>query len=353
MTTMATTGAFGPVAGERRLSRDRRFRRVAWTRGSIAPYTSTWIVIQRFMVLNQPSPQSFEADFIRNDASGMAMSLDCSVRPERSLRLSRFCRVTGEDAGSLQGSQVGHYPESLWPLFGRFVVWCPACLAEGFHSVLFSLCGLQQCPVHNLPLEYRCRCGLTIPHGKLGSPFRSPGCCRCGRVFLEAAAARAPKPNPARDAVLGELADWLLGAGSRFCFDLREPWSIYPGIERYMAHARHWAQVLAVPTPQLAGTARVFPSFAAKVGRVRRMGSAEKRCACGMTFRKLRISKLPVRSSRRSSVICCGVCYTDRHGDGPTHSPGPRTKPGSFVICGRFRHRKMRGACCCGGSRAS
>ena len=249
MTTIATVGTVGLIAGEGRLSRDRRFRRVAWTRGSIAPYTSTWIVVQRFIVLNQPSPQSFEADFIRNDGSGMAMSLDCAVRPERSLRLSRFCRVTGEDAGSLKGSQVGHYPASLWPLFGRFVVWCPACLAEGFHSVLFSLCGLQQCPVHNLPLEYRCPCGLTIPHGKLGSPFHAPGCCRCGRVFLEAAAARAPKPNPVRDAVLGELADWLLGTGSRFWFDLREPWSIYPGIERYLVHAQHWAQVLRAPEP--------------------------------------------------------------------------------------------------------
>ncbi|WGT63753.1 hypothetical protein [Variovorax paradoxus] len=249
MTTIATVGAVGPIAGDGRLSRDRRFRRVAWTRGSIAPYTSTWIVVQRFLVLNRPSPQSFEADFIRNDASGMAMSLDCAVRPERSLRLSRFCRVTGEDAGSLKGSQVGHYPTSLWPLFGRFVVWCPACLAEGFHSVLFSLCGLQQCPVHNLPLEYRCRCGMTIPHGKLGSPFHAPGCCRCGRVFLEPAAARAPKSDPARDAVLEELANWLVGSASRFWFDVRDSWASYPGIERYMAHARHWAQVLRTPEP--------------------------------------------------------------------------------------------------------
>ncbi|GEM_PF-2495759 len=261
MDTISFTGPGHPATSEGRLSRDRRYRRVAWAPGSIAPYTSTWIVVQRFILLNRPSPHSFETDFVRNDASGMAMSLDCAIRPGRSLRLSRFCRVTGEPAGSLKWSQVGHYPASLWPLFGRFVVWCPACLAESFHSVLFSLCGLQRCPVHDVPLEYRCRCGLTIPHGKLGSPFHAPGCCRCGRVFLEPAAARGSKPNPVRDAVLEELTQWLIGAASRFWFDLRDPWSSYPGIERYLVHAQHWAQVLRAPEPPACWTSADVPEL--------------------------------------------------------------------------------------------
>jgi hypothetical protein len=231
------------------LSRDRRYRRVAWTPGSIEPYTSTWIVVQRFILLNRPSPQSFEADFVLNDGSGTAMSLDCAINPGRSLRLSRFCRVTGEAAESLKWSQVGQYPPSLQPLFGRFVVWCRACLAESFHSVLYSLCGLKRCPVHDLPLEYRCRCGLAIPHGKLGSSFRTPGCCRCGFVFLKSAAARDPKHNPARDVMLGELTCWLETAASRFWFDLHDQWSRYPSIERYLIHAQHWAQASRAPEP--------------------------------------------------------------------------------------------------------
>jgi hypothetical protein len=199
--------------------------------------------------LNHPSQQAFEHDFVMDDGSGKAMSLDCAINPGRSLWLSRFCRITGESVTALKWSQVGQYSSSLRPLFGRFVVWCRACLAESFHSVLFSLAGLNRCPLHDLPLEYRCRCGLSIPHGKLGTSFQKPGRCRCGFVFLEPAAAREPKRNPARDAVLEELTRWLEGASSRFWFELHDQWSHYPSIERYLVHAQHWAQALRTPNP--------------------------------------------------------------------------------------------------------
>lgn len=238
-----------PTVHGRAISRDRRYRQIAWTPHTIAPYASTWITTQRFIVLNHPSQQAFEHDFVLNDGSGKALSLDCAINPGRSLWLSRFCRVTGESATALRWSQVGQYPPSLQPLFGRFLVWCPACLTEAFHSVLFSLSGLQRCPVHDLPLEYRCRCGLSIPHGKLGTTFHKPGQCHCGFVFLEPAAAREPKRNPARDAALEELTLWLEAASRRFWFELRDQWSRYPTIERYLVHAQHWAQAFRTPGP--------------------------------------------------------------------------------------------------------
>ncbi len=233
----------------RAISRDRRFRRVAWTPHTIAPYSSMWITAQRFIVLNHPSQQAFEQDFVLDDGSGNAMSLDCVINPGRSLWLSRFCRVTGESVTSLSWSQVGQYPLSLQPLFGRFLVWCRACLEESFHSVLFSLAGLKRCPVHDLPFEYRCRCGLSVAHGELGSSFHKPGRCSCGFVFLEPSAARKPKLNPIRDTVLHELTRWLEAASVRFWFDLRDQWSTHPSIERYLVHAQHWAQVFRTPHP--------------------------------------------------------------------------------------------------------
>jgi len=49
----------------------------------------------------------------------------------------------------------------------------------------------------------------------LHEKFTPFGTCRCGAVFLAFAAARSPKANPARDRALGEVADWLMHAGSR------------------------------------------------------------------------------------------------------------------------------------------
>ncbi|WP_143606070.1 hypothetical protein [Variovorax sp. 54] len=68
-------------------------------------------------------------------------------------------------------------------------------------------------------------------------------------MFLELGAARDPKPNPARDVVLGDLSCWLETAASRFWFDLRDQWSHYPSIERYLVHAQHWAQAMRTPHP--------------------------------------------------------------------------------------------------------
>ena len=81
--------------------------------------------------------------------------------------------------------------------------------------MLFSFDGLDRCPVHGALLSDRICCETQSNAMVLHEKFTPFGTCRCGAVFLAFAAARSPKANPARDRALGEVADWLMHAGSR------------------------------------------------------------------------------------------------------------------------------------------
>ncbi|MCT8178906.1 hypothetical protein [Variovorax sp. CY25R-8] len=229
------------------LSRDRRFRRIAWSPNKISPHSSIWITVQRFIILNQPSQQAFEIEFAANENNWLPMSLDYTITPGRKLRLPRFLRLTGEPCTSLRWAQVSQYPLTLQPLFGENIAWCEPCLSDAFHTVLFSLHGLKRCPVHGTPIEPRCRCGATIRHGNLGFSFLTPGICRCGFEFLSHSNARSPTLNSTRDDIFHELTCWLEAASKRFWFDLRDQWSFRPAVERYLAHSQHWAQCFRTP----------------------------------------------------------------------------------------------------------
>lgn len=231
--------------------RDRRHLRVAWTPGSVQPYCSLWLTVHRFLLLNQPSRRTFEADFTLQASRGaQSLSLDC-IKAGRQFRLLRFARVIGEPVDRFRWSTVGHYPQSLWPLFLPATRVCFRCMSESFHSVLYSLRGMDRCPVHDDDFGTICCCHYGYSEvGGLGTPFDRPGRCpRCSKAFLSAAVARDSKKNKRREEALQELTDWLQKAGSRAWFYLHDHWSSYPVMERFADHAQHWRQIERAPAP--------------------------------------------------------------------------------------------------------
>ncbi|MEO6321252.1 MAG: hypothetical protein ABIR56_11265 [Polaromonas sp.] len=190
--------------------------RVVWHPGSTPPYSSLWITVQRFLMLNQPTRCAFAQDFLVHPNANARISLDPhgpagAVCP---VRLRRFARALGEPLETFRHACVAQFARAVWPFFGGFAA-CPDCLREGFHSVLFSFDGLDCCPVHGVKLGSRICCGTMSNTLVLHDNATPPSTCGCGAALMAFAVARSPKPCPERDRALREVADWLMHTGSR------------------------------------------------------------------------------------------------------------------------------------------
>lgn len=207
------------------LGRHGRCSRVTWYPGSTPPYSSLWITIQRFVMLNQPSRAAFAQDFLVR-AVNAAKVPPTNSNPRHCLndyrmattqspvRLTRFARVLRESAATFSCCHIGQFARLARPYFGEFVV-CIDCLGEGFHSVLYAFQGIHACPVHGTQLERLSHHGAT-PSELFAHALRNPyASCQSLRQVLGLPAARWPKANASRDQALGEVAKWLMELGSR------------------------------------------------------------------------------------------------------------------------------------------
>ena len=198
------------------LGRHSKRSRVVWHPGSTPPYSSLWITVQRFLMLNLPTRSAFAQDFLVHPNANASISLDPhgptgAVCP---VRLRRFARALGEPLETFRHACVAQFAREVWPFFGGFAA-CPDCLREGFHSVLFSFDGLDRCPVHGVKLGSRICCGTTSNTLVFHDNATPPSTCRCGAALMAFAVARSPKACPERDRALREVADWLMHTGSR------------------------------------------------------------------------------------------------------------------------------------------
>ncbi len=206
------------------LGRHGRRSRVIWHPGSIPPYSSLWITIQRFVMLNQPSRAAFAQDFLWHKASDSKAPAHTTPRQsindyqttadQNPIRLARFARVLKESSTTFHGCHIGDFPSMVRPYFGDFAVCCD-CLAQGFHSVLYSFQGMRHCPAHGTRLESLQSCS-AVASDLFTNALRNPfGGCQHLQKLLGFPEARIPKPQTQRDRVLGEIAHWLMDVDSR------------------------------------------------------------------------------------------------------------------------------------------
>jgi hypothetical protein len=214
--------------------------RIIWHAGTIQPYSSLWIILQRFLMLNGTTPSAFAQDFIYADLiknfTRISLNSNVTGRELTQFRLLRLARALHESPNKFEYTFIGQYPRSTWPLF-RNVAFCETCLTEGFHSVLFSLDGLTRCPIHNDKiLPYAC-CKLNeYTHAIQRSDFQVPGKCICGKKIFEFPIARVPKVNTDRDEALAEVTNWLNLIGSRCFLGLNNSQIAGSQVDRFSRH---------------------------------------------------------------------------------------------------------------------
>ena len=233
---------------------DAPMRAVAWIPGTMQPFESLWMTAQRFAVLNRPSQVQLRdavlAPPVVSDTTDPIVErgtgADALFVP--AARWHRFAELLGEQPEEFRYSRLSDTPSPMSELFDEKLRWCEVCMRDGFHSTLFSLKGLIDCPAHRTRLATSCRCGRVVSQAGLEFSPRYPGRCSCGLRYLTAAAARRPAPVAARDAALLELVKWLDSAGERVWF--RVPGKLTTHYEEFRRQLSHWEQTLKLqPAP--------------------------------------------------------------------------------------------------------
>ena len=223
---------------------------LSWIPGTVQPFSSLWVVAQRFAILNHPSKLQFDRIFARLKKRQAYAGAVWELPPlqVQESQVLGIARLLGEAPDIFVRPRLSQFPPSAQQLFNPELWWCRDCLIGGFHSVLFSLKGLQKCPHHKTQLVVSCLCERRVGHESLAVHLVRPGHCTCGMYFLGDRRARRPEVLPNRDACLKELDDWLTGAGRRIWYQLPDKLTAYP--MSFKRHQEHWEQArLASPPP--------------------------------------------------------------------------------------------------------
>ena len=165
--------------------------RTHWQTG----YDSAFSLLSKFALLNGLSAGQVGMLFISATCgrkSALVRQLNLDLRDPTVFDLpaiAELCETTAETVAS--GFVLGRFAAS--PIESTDVLrYCVECLSRGFHSPLYQLKFIPQCPIHHLPLRQSCQyCGGIIPYRLTTAALKVPfACIHCQKDW--APALRAP-----------------------------------------------------------------------------------------------------------------------------------------------------------------
>lgn len=153
---------------------------LTWYRGSIRPYASLWSTLIRLGRLNRmrlcdlpDRPQSPYG--IQNPRQTWYPLFN----NYNHIDTEKLAHALGEPPQAFNWSHLGHISPWLWGYFSDRLRFCRACLKEGYHSSLYSLRLLHDCPIHGEALIDTCTCGVFVSNKQTSNDFRRYGKCSC------------------------------------------------------------------------------------------------------------------------------------------------------------------------------
>jgi len=166
---------------------------INWRSGHPLRYESLWSVTHKLCWLNSIRAPSLLKHFGKNEAA--------IANFKKTWGVSRACLHDLRFTGALDGLSLSRAIRAPgvwmdWSCFDQigdrqsvrrwtvpFLRFCPVCLEQGFHSILFQNVGQRECPVHRALLEDGCpKCGQYIPYS-LPSSKTQPYSCECRRAL--------------------------------------------------------------------------------------------------------------------------------------------------------------------------
>ncbi len=180
------------------------------------PLASLWHTVHRVAALNAIKISELPFDMsLGGRATAQANllfneTLRYGANAGEALSVSALAAALGEPVQAFAWSHFGGLPQSCGCLFLPFLRICPMCLAQGYHSALFSVRLLTRCPLHQCAFVEDCACGQRFNTTVDRQALLRAGHCACGRTaYFTANTCRRPSMEPEALRALLPIAAWL------------------------------------------------------------------------------------------------------------------------------------------------
>lgn len=244
--------------------------RLTWHVGSVLPYASLWHTVRRAAALNtlraldlfnRPA-QSVDRDVPTRMGPILGLLNESTRGSGPAVPLERLANWLGEVPTAFRWSHFGGLPPSMRCLLKPAIRLCPACIAVGYHSALFSLVLLRRCPIHGCELVDRCPFGHPLSDRLDAAVLQQPAVCDCGRAaFFTRQTCRRPVMSAENTTALQPVVDWLdhITAISR---PSPTDASREGGDEHFLRRVADWCELLGISYPACFETPpRSAPAF--------------------------------------------------------------------------------------------
>lgn len=189
--------------------------RWAWLQAGVDSYESLWSIVHKFAQLNCAheaevrvavgsgawSPNSAFIEYGGIDKHKLRTALGLSRRvTEYAVIKPYLCRLFPTPVAFKIARESDEFAGELR--------YCAQCLSAGFHTPLFQLRPVHQCPVHRRRLTSACpSCRRPIPYTLTPGSLRTPYGCACGYTFYRH---RAGREREHSHAPVEAFARWYL-----------------------------------------------------------------------------------------------------------------------------------------------
>lgn len=154
---------------------------IAWTRRWFVRYESLWSIARKLAASNLATMEQVLCHITcRPELPSTRFFFQ--DEPHRNAWLAAMLRLDARDASTVWLDGISSGPND--PAVCTGLRYCPRCMKQQFHSVLYQSYLLRNCPVHDVPLTTRCpRCKTPkLLSAKATSSFSE--CLRCGEEYF-------------------------------------------------------------------------------------------------------------------------------------------------------------------------
>lgn len=166
---------------------------IAWRPSGIQRGESLWSLLTTFSYLNRPKRRELDMLFGRSEAQDPLSSKRNDLSGLAGFSRSRLIQLLQLTPAALGEATIFAYIPQCLPfrrqelggVSSGVLRYCPRCLELGYHTPLFQLLWVTECPVHGVSLASHCpRCACPIPYRLTSELLGSPGHCECGHALL-------------------------------------------------------------------------------------------------------------------------------------------------------------------------
>ncbi len=184
---------------------------LTWYRGSIRPYASLWSTLIRLGMLNRMRLCELPDRTLKTfDIQKLRQTWYPLFNDHSPIDIVKLAQALGEPPEIFEWSQLARVQPWLRAYFSNQLRFCRACLQEGYHSSLFSLLLLRNCPVHGELLIDACTCASAFAGKQTSYDFAHYEKCACpAGQAIALGNWRQPTLDPTKTQLLEPVARFL------------------------------------------------------------------------------------------------------------------------------------------------